>query len=300
LRLLAAVAGGSLKDDAPIVERDPWAGAYIGAFGAWTQGRGTLDPNQRLQDRFSDYGQNGDLYNPIVSPRPDNDFPFKQSFQANSWGGGLLFGRSWRQGNFVLGFEADVSGTRVTNTYDKSSTTNAVYLGNVLTPLDDTLAATRKEHYTSSVSQDVDATARVRAGVVLAPNLLGYVTAGYAGTYLHTKANYLAITDYSGGLGHPIQHVSSGNGAWNDWRSGIALGTGFEAHIGRGYTLGLDYRFSYFGTFRHDLAVTRTSSSPTLPNGGTNASAISDPRIVNVDQQYSSQALSIRLKKYFD
>ncbi len=139
--------------------------------------------------------------------------------------GGAQAGYNWQVGTFVLGVETDLQGSKI-----GGSKTNTSLLHNDGTGFNPGTYASQQ--------QDLDwlGTLRARAGVLVAPSLLTYVTGGLA----YGKVSYSSIV------------VSTNSGSTfatseSDTKTGWTVGGGIEWAIDRNWSLKGEYLYYDLG-----------------------------------------------------
>lgn len=228
---------GPMATKAPAFAAAPalWTGFYAGlnAGYAWGKSDGTAVTNPR----FAPISVGTEA---IPSLKP-------QGFI-----GGAQFGYNWQTGPWVLGGEVDFSGMDTKS----SQFVRPFFSGKAFSSL-----ATFSSQY------DWLATARLRAGVAVAPSWLLYVTGGLAVT--HVKDS---IT------GNPGNFFGNTSFTWSDSKTlfGGALGGGLEFAFSGNWSAKVEYLYAKFEsttpgmtastepgvngpitTFKHDLSLVR-------------------------------------------
>ncbi len=169
---------------------------------------------------------------PGTKPLPDaatfiNLEPTSQSLHAKGVLGGLQAGYNWQSGCFVVGIEADFSGSAMSGTSTLSPITQ--YDG---TPLPGNgLLRTHAE-------TDWFGTIRPRVGYTVLPNLLIYGTGGLA--YGHVS--FTGTTDFRP-IGNQVYSAST-----DDTKVGWAAGAGAEYALSRRWSVKLEYLFYDLGS----------------------------------------------------
>jgi outer membrane immunogenic protein len=224
---------GAMPTKAPNFVAPSWTGFYAGlnAGYAWGNSEGTAVAN----DRFSPALGWGSMAIPSLKP---------QGFI----GGGQI-GYNWQSGSWVLGAEADFSGMNAKT----DGSVNPFFSGKA------------GSFATYSSKYDWLATARLRAGVTLAPNWLVYVTGG------------LAVTRVSDSiLGEPHGAGPTDVISFADSKTlvGGTVGAGVEYAFAQNWSVKAEYLYAKFddttptlealanfgavgpiATFKHDLST---------------------------------------------
>jgi outer membrane immunogenic protein len=222
-----------------------WTGPYAGVTVGGAFGRSTIttvvDCNVWgvLCDPAPHYPENGVLIGETASG----------AAQGSAFTAGIFVGRNWQVGSIVYGVEADASAMPLNVTVGGSGTTLNLGLYNEGTtegvfdvPSVFTVSAT--------ASADWVATARARAGVLVAPGVLLYGTAGVALTTL-TVSNSFA-DNFNNGVGTGNRESSSTSAL----RAALIVGAGAEWAMSDAWTLRLEALHTNFGS----LSTTGISS----------------------------------------
>lgn len=190
-----------------------WTGAYVGlnAGYAWGKADQTAVDNNFFPPRF------GVFATPSLKP-------------TGFIGGGQI-GYNWQSGLLVLGSEVDFSGMGVKT----DQTINPFFSG--------------KPNNSATYSSQYDwlLTARLRAGVTVAPNWLLYVTGGLAVTHVHDSIS-----------GNPRTFFGDTLITWSDSKTlyGGTIGAGMEYAFAPNWSMKVDYLYAAF----NDTTPTVTSS----------------------------------------
>jgi outer membrane immunogenic protein len=152
--------------------------------------------------------------------------------------GGLQAGYNWQMDRFVLGFEADVDGTRIRNT----ATSSASRVLGLPTQIVST-------NYTTSI--DWTASLRLRAGVSFDRALI-YVTGGPALARIKLDTNTTMVAPAGSFL--PVGS-STAAGSGSSTRVGWTFGIGGEWALNNAWSIAAEYRRTNFGTFSATNAV---------------------------------------------
>ena len=198
-----------------------WNGLQTGANGG----------NSSLAQNFADPG--AFLCPVYFGDCPETPFAFSGHPSSLTLGG--FAGYRLQFGTLVIGIEGDLSWKKATTSLVQSGITS-YYVS---------------ETFTGSITQGWDGSLRGRLGILLTPSLLAYATAGLAFGHVSGSFSYNAVygSEYMGAS-------VSGAKSWNDIRLGYTVGGGFEADIGMGLKLRLEYRFTDFGHIPEDVPLT--------------------------------------------
>ncbi len=177
------------------------------------------------------------------------DFGISQSgkFQMNGVFGGAQLGHNYRHGNYVFGYEADISASDIRTRGDDNALIN-LFGGGI---------------QVGSVTSSVDwyGTARGRVGHLVAEDLMIYATGG------------LAFGEVTSSIGVEIGNSCCGSVSSSDVNVGYSVGGGVEAAASGNFSLKLEYLYVDLGSheiFNEDLPdigftrnVTASASSET-------------------------------------
>jgi len=212
-----------------------WTGLQTGANG----GTSSLAQN---------FAEPGAFLCPLYFGGSCPETPFNFSGHPSSFTAGGFAGYRVQLGELVFGIEGDLAWKRATTSLTQSG----------ITPL------YVCETFTGSMTQGWDGSLRGRFGVLLAPTLLAYGTAG------------LAVGNVSGSFSYNAQFGSgywaasvTGAQSWSDTRLGYTMGGGFEVDLGKGLKARLEYRYTDFGQISKDVPL--ASSGCESFSCGTNA-----------------------------
>ena len=189
-----------------------WTGFYIGGSlgGDWIQ------------------NDNATLSLPAGPPQAFQPFLANGSIPTNygTNGSGLIYGGqagyNWQMSNFVVGLEADFSGTTENNTQ---------------TVITDVPAAGVSLGLAYSTKIDALGTVRGRIGVLATPSLLLYATGGFAyGEVSHS---------YSESFGAPgtTPTINQSFGSVSNWDTGWTVGAGAEYALDQNWSIKGEYLF---------------------------------------------------------
>jgi outer membrane immunogenic protein len=194
----------------PVAVAPGWTGFYVGVHTGWG---------------FGDAGS--------TSRTDIGAVPFFAPASFDLKGNGPLFGGqlgyNWQAGNWVLGVEADISGTGISGLESR-------------VPFRLTGAGTLLTGAESFMRQDVNwlATARGRLGYVWGPGFL-YATGGAAWANIDYRANTTEGLDPCGGYGCSLP------ANFNATRSGWTVGGGYEWAVMSNWSLRGEYLYYNFG-----------------------------------------------------
>lgn len=151
-------------------------------------------------------------------------------FQMNGIFGGAQLGHNFRTGNFVFGYEADISASDIKTRGDDNA---------LIELFDDRIRI-------GSVKSSVDwyGTARGRVGHLLAEDLLIYATGG------------LAFGEVTSSIGLDVGRNCCGSVSSSDIKLGYSFGGGVEAAASKNFSLKLEYLYVDLGSheiFKEDL-----------------------------------------------
>jgi outer membrane immunogenic protein len=158
--------------------------------------------------------------------------------------GGIQVGYNRQVGDAVFGIEADFNAFNLRGSV--GDTVPAPFSVNGLPT--ETLRA--------SLDTEWLATVRARAGVTLAPRLLGYVTGGLALTEVNVKNSF--------SLNDPV-FPESGSSSHSSTRAGWTIGAGFEYALGGNWSLKGEYLYMDFGSVSTKSTI---SPAPELVDQG--------------------------------
>jgi outer membrane immunogenic protein len=142
------------------------------------------------------------------------------SANANSVTGGGQFGFNWQIRNWVVGVEADLQAS----SGDASSTVNVP------------VSAFLPYFATQSIKENEFGTIRGRAGMLVTPTLLAYVTGGFA----------WAKTEEAMTFGFPSLSETAGSGKGSTAVGGT-VGAGLEWALGNKWSVAGEYRYARLG-----------------------------------------------------
>lgn len=164
----------------------------------------------------------------------------KGDLTSTGFTGGLQAGYLWRAGTIVFGGEGDFGAFDLSESTTSSGAFPVTFLGNVYS-------------LNQRFSTDWLATLRGRLGVLVAPRLLLYGTAGVAFTDLKFSSSY---SDNAIGFGFP---GGTGQGSTSDLRTGWTGGGGGEWLLHDGWSIKAEYLYVDFGS---ESVAVPTSNTP--------------------------------------
>jgi outer membrane immunogenic protein len=197
---------------APAPQTYSWDGLYIGGNVGWLGIEGV-----GLTGSIADNPTNA-LLGPCSSASacPANF----ASASANSVAGGGQFGFNWQIRNWVIGLEADVQGSGAS----ASGTTSA------------NVPAFGPYSAVQSIKENESGTVRARAGMLVTPTFLAYVTGGFA--WAQTKE---ALSGGFSGLAETFAGAASSTAV------GGTVGGGLEWAMGNKWSVAGEYLYSRLG-----------------------------------------------------
>jgi outer membrane immunogenic protein len=165
------------------------------------------------------------------------------NLSSTGFTGGAQGGYNWQLGNIVFGGEGDFGAFDLSKSVSSSGAFPVTFLGNAYS-------------LNESMSTDWLATLRGRLGILVAPQLLLYGTAGVALTDFKFSSSY---SDNAIGFGFP---GGTGYGSKSGVRTGWTVGGGGEWLLHGGWSVKAEYLYVDFG-----------SESITVPTSNTAAYA---------------------------
>ena len=213
----------SLKDEMPAPPA--WTGFYMGTAvgGAW-----------------GDFGwQTTALEAPPNSPFPVDQATAQATFRDQQPWLGSFGGYNWQMSNWLIGAEADFGRS---NLADGQNGIPGTRLAQFNPPMDARADAV-------SVETEWDASARLRAGVLMAPGLLIYATGGVAIADVNARASCVNVLTIPGGGWCQGDHYERHNETLVGWTAG----GGLEALLGDHWFARGEYRYTDLGSFDHEF-----------------------------------------------
>jgi outer membrane immunogenic protein len=223
---------------APAAPRFSWTGSQVGLSGGGAKA-------------FQSY-----VASPYICGVECPVSPF--SFSGSPWSAtvGAFLGYSWQIGWMVVGIEGDMSAKKLETTYGQS--TGPTFLG----------ASVRNESFNASIKQGWDGSGRLRAGYLMTPWTLAYLTGGLAFGEITGFLTYRGTLD----VGCPIDSCTATvDSNWAEIRIGWTVGAGLEYALGPFLKARLEYRYTDLGKHSRTLPVssnclTGVCSYPTTAN----------------------------------
>ena len=220
-----------------------WTGFYIGGNGGYSWGR----------SRSTVTFVNSVTGVPIAAPAGSvtaNDF----NLDGGVAGGQI--GYNWQTSNFVFGLEADLqwSGERGSSAFTCGATP---LIGGVCVP-----GATFLPPGAAGTGLALDqrlewfGTFRARAGLLVTPSVLAYVTGGLAYGSLKTDA---ALTSFT-----PLGVAVTGLSSSKETHAGWTVGGGLEAKFGSNWSGKLEYLYMDLGSFDNTVALVTPAIGATI------------------------------------
>ena len=226
---LSALAGSAFAADLPS-RKEPvvapvvvpmWTGMYAGLNAGYNWGVNSSAYSQNWGapgGQIPGYTPNAPIAMDGVAPNTQSGFI-----------GGAQFGYNYQMSNFVIGAEADISGT---NTRGTGNTSGAVNDGPVAvtTPFSGTASGTTVGRTTVQAGVDYIGTIRGRIGYLWSPTLLVYGTGGFA--YGGAWANVGQLASSAGSVAQSSTYAVSGSTLWVGGGQQNQLLTGWTAGAG--------------------------------------------------------------------
>jgi len=201
-----------------------WTGFYIGINGGYSWGKA---------------GRELSFFNPLtgiqIIPPVGSGATSDSNLNGGLFGGQL--GYNWQSGNWVFGFETDAQWTGQRGTASRLCGVLATAAGACLPGVALGTSAAVEQHL------DWFGTFRGRAGVLVTPSTLLYVTGGAAYGSLNTDVTVTSITP----LGLPVSITRSGESSKFGW----TIGGGIESKLsmfGSNWSGKLEYLYMDLGT----------------------------------------------------
>lgn len=214
------------------VQSDRWSGAYAGLVVGTGIGHSSL--NNAVDCSFAGflcdpthYLENGALLSATASgSKTDAAFT-----------GGLVGGYNWRLDRAIYGVEADFSYLHLRLTRGGNASSLNPGLNNGGAPPVPVVAAVG-----TTSGMDWLATFRGRAGYLVTPDLLAFVTGGLALANQSASYSYVDNWVFNGG--------AAGSSRTSQLAAGYAVGAGIDWIVGGNWTLRAEYLHAGFGTQR--------------------------------------------------
>ena len=205
-----------------------WTGFYIGINGGYSWGKA---------------GRELSFFNPLtgiqIIPPVGSGATSDSNLNGGLFGGQL--GYNWQSGNWVFGFETDAQWTGQRGTASRLCGVLATAAGACLPGVALGTSAAVEQHL------DWFGTFRGRAGVLVTPSTLLYVTGGAAYGSLNTDITVTSITP----LGLPVSVTRSGDSSKFGW----TIGGGVESMFGNNWSGKLEYLYMDLGTVESTTGI---------------------------------------------
>jgi outer membrane immunogenic protein len=235
-----------------------WTGFYIGgtAGGAWLDSNVTASGTTVCNPTLGGCTANQDS-NALAAGLPGN-----LSNKPVGFIGGGEIGYNWQYGQFVYGFETDISGASVSaSSAFSSSVTPVGFPGNTVNV---SALVTDKLNYLGTV--------RARGGYLVTPSLLAYATGGFA--YGGVSASG-ALAEQVGG---PCFCGPSPSVGWSidSTRTGWTVGGGLEWMFAPNWTVKGEYLYYDLGSSTYSFPSLVQTNGAGVPFFGANAATTFD------------------------
>ena len=226
-----------VKAPVMVAEVYNWTGFYIGGNGGYSWGRSRSDVN---------------FFNSTtgVAIVPPAGSATSNSFNLNGGVAGGQAGYNWQTGIWVVGLETDLQWSGERGSANFSCAPVAV-VGGVCLP-GATFLPTSFTGTNVTVDQKIEwfGTFRARAGVLMAPSILAYVTGGLAYGSVKTDMG-ISSTLATTLAGTPVSASSSTSSLHAGW----TIGGGVEAMFAGNWSAKLEYLYVDLGTFNSTVAL---------------------------------------------
>ena len=235
--LFASATAPALAADLPYKAPPPapvmipvvnWTGFYIGINGGYSWGKA---------------GRELSFFNPLtgiqIIPPVGSGATSDSNLNGGVFGGQL--GYNWQSGNWVFGFETDAQWTGQRGSASRLCGVLATVAGACLPGVSLGTSAAIEQHL------EWFGTFRGRAGVLVTPSTLLYVTGGAAYGSLNTDITVTSITP----LGLPVSVTRSGDSSKFGW----TIGGGVEAMFGTNWSGKLEYLYMDLGTVESTTGI---------------------------------------------
>jgi outer membrane immunogenic protein len=234
-----------------------WTGLYVGATlgGGWTDSNVTETAGGAFCSPALCAG--GAAFGTALAAAVPGTFG---GSRAGVVGGGE-FGYNWQTGSFVLGFEADISGSTISAGSHASGTSGVAGAP----------ALTVGVAGSANAKVDYLGTVRGRAGFLVMPPLLAYMTAGLA--YGGASSNTTLAEQVAGPCDcGPFPAVA---GSTSTARAGWTVGGGVEYMFAPQWTVKAEYLYYDLGSVTYALApIVQTTSAGAPFFGASSASHV--------------------------
>ena len=252
---------------AAMAEDDDWSGFYIGAEAGAASSRLRASGNDRINQLSGIVVPGGGVFIVPGTTRPSDG----SKTDTNLIYGGLVGGQ-WQTGGLILGIEGDFHGAR-----DVAGYTNALTVPPTI------LAPASNVTISRSARMSYDWSVRARLGTAVGAHGMIYASGGLAGTRVRLTGADSFTTPAGPAVGTPI-FVSPTIGpvvlTSTEQRSfkGWTAGAGGEVKLSRHIGIGLDGRYTNFGT--HTFALASGCAGSTAVAGTCAGTSRSAPPIV--------------------
>jgi outer membrane immunogenic protein len=229
----------------PVIPPFSWAGFYVGGHLGFARGHSDFD--QTTDAIFPGFlVDTGTL---ILIPGRLGTVPATSADDTGLLGGAQA-GHNWQVGRYVFGVEGDISGTRL-----REDVTVAAFTVPPGNEAGQTLTGT----YSTKINWI--ASLRARLGMTW-ERLLIYVTGGAAFIDAEIESSF-TLTNTNAGIVFPVPGATGTTFATASVHDvGWTLGGGLQWAVTDAWSLGAEYRHSYFG--RHTIALASTDPSGQL------------------------------------
>jgi len=205
-----------------------WTGFYIGINGGYSWGKA---------------GRELSFFNPLtgiqIIPPVGSGATSDSNLNGGVFGGQL--GYNWQSGNWVFGFETDAQWTGQRGTASRLCGVLATAAGACLPGVALGTSAAVEQHL------DWFGTFRGRAGVLVTPSTLLYVTGGAAYGSINTDLTVTTIAP----IGLPVSVIRSGSSSKFGW----TIGGGVESMFGNNWSGKLEYLYMDLGTVESTTGI---------------------------------------------
>src|SRR6188768_983277 len=213
---------------APMIPVVNWTGFYVGINGGYSWGKA---------------GRELSFFNPLtgiqIIPPVGSGSTSDSNLNGGLFGGQL--GYNWQSGNWVFGFETDAQWTGQRGSASRLCGVLATVAGACLPGVSLGTSAAIEQHL------EWFGTFRGRAGMLVTPSTLLYVTGGAAYGSLNTDITVTSITP----LGLPVSVTRSGDSSKFGW----TIGGGVEAMFGTNWSGKLEYLYMDLGTVESTTGI---------------------------------------------
>ena len=236
----------------------PWAGLGVGYKWLDTDiDRSQLDiAEPRVDGRF------GEPRNTTGTPLPTG-----QSFSGDGFTAGVLAGYNVRHGSYVFSLEGDFDFTNVSGSDTIRVSSVADFAGQSTGEID---VANREDSCRADKDMNFEGSLRARAGYLVSPKLLVFVTAGLAVAQVDHQVDCQTTTTFfdqptTANLG---THTTRINQSDKQWEYGFTVGGGAEAKLHHGWSMRFDYAYVDLSERKQRLTIDRSSTVANYDNTG--------------------------------